>query len=388
MIDDNAYDEPLAAALMRFRNWFRDAALPLWTRRGYDHERGGFYEALNFDGAPSTGRPRRTRTQTRQIHAFTQAGLHGWQSNAEDIAAKGFEHFLNHACPDQGARGCVHHLADDGAVLDVRRDLYDQAFLLLACASRWQAAKDDRALVLADKTLDFIDRELSSPHGGWHESDRKELPRRQNPHMHLFEAFMALFHATQNERYFEYARHIISTCFSSFYDQDNGVIRERFGDAWNHDQHDHAVEPGHMFEWVWLLKRFENMSHDNFNAERSTLYEHGSRLGEDAAFFGFVNNEAAFGTHASSGAKRLWPQTEYLRASLVQLADGDGARRVTTLIDAMFNTYLNTDLAGLWIDEFNQNAAPIAQDVPASIVYHLLEAVSAAEAYLETGNCA
>ncbi|GJL93408.1 AGE family epimerase/isomerase [Hyphococcus sp.] len=390
MNDNSAYEKDFAAALARLRHWFCETALPLWAAHGYDDARGGFYEALTFDAAPSFSRPRRTRTQARQIHVFSQAALRGWNPNAEAIAVKGFDFFLNHACPNAGARGCVHRLSYDGAVLDDRRDLYDQAFLLLACASHWQAVQDDRALALADRTLAFIDSELSSPHGGWLESDQNELPRRQNPHMHLFEAFMALFAATRNGQYFDYARHIIDPCFSAFYDQANGVIHERFDETLNHNNLDRRIEPGHMFEWVWLLSRFEALSTEDYGAERSVLYRQGASIGEDLTFHGFVNNEVEVSKQPVAGAKRLWPQTEYLRACLVQAANGDAtaSARAAKLIDAMFGTYLKVDRAGLWIDEFDRHGAAIAQDVPASIVYHLLEAVIAAETYLSKRKCA
>ncbi len=386
MIDHSAHKQRLAVSLNRFRRWFCDAALPLWIKRGYDHRGGGFYEALNFDATPSLGRVRRTRAQARQIHVFSQAAMQGWNSSAEDLAARGFDFYLEHACPDGGARGCAHLLDHKGHVLDDRRDLYDQAFLLLACASRWQAAKDARALDLANITIAFLTRELASPHGGWFESDRKELPRRQNPHMHLFEAFMALFQATQDAAYLDFAEHIMIACFAKFYDGENGVLHERFDAVLHHDDKDRLIEPGHMFEWVWLLHRYEELASANYSSARAALYKRGADFGEDGAFHGFVNNTAIAGEPAKAGDKRLWPQTEYLRASLVQASYGDNAAaaRAGALIDSLFDTYLNVDPAGLWIDEFDARGEPAAKDVPGSILYHLFEAVAEADNYLKT----
>ncbi len=369
-------------ATEKFQRWFIDHALPLWAERAYDQNRGGFYEALNLDATPAINRPRRVRVQARQIHTFSQAGIRGWHGDAEELAARGFEHFLDKACPQDGARGCVHLIDDDGAVIDDKRDLYDQAFLLLACASRWQAAKDDRALALADKTIAFLDRELASPHGGWHESDKRELPRRQNPHMHLFEAFMALYRVTETERYLNYAAHILNDCFPAFYDHTNRVIVESFQEDFSFDPQQIIIEPGHMFEWVWLLSNWEKITNGDFLSTRSRLYERGEYFGGNSQFYGFVCNRIDINDGEKRSSMRLWPQTEYLRASCAQGA----FTRAESLIDDMFCSYLNTDVPGLWIDEFDINGAGVARDVPASILYHLHEAVVETESNKQTGT--
>lgn len=370
------------AALSAFCDWFRQDALPLWASAGYDRARGGFYEALNFDASPSTGRARRVRTQARQIHTFSQAALRGWHDGAEALAAEGFEYFLAHACPGGGARGCVHRLDDDGAVIDDRRDLYDQAFALLACASRWEVANDARAIALAEKTIAFLDRELLSPHGGWFESDARELPRRQNPHMHLFEAFIALHRASGRDDFLARANALRVLFERVFFDGEENVVREFFDAEWDLDEGGgQPVEPGHMLEWTWLLGAHDAASGEHSLDIRRRLYARARLLGVDPGFYGFYDNEArlAGGVH---GAKRLWPQTEGLRAAIALGKAGDAE----LIAENLFKTYLATEVPGLWIDEFDGGGRPVATDTPASILYHLYEAAAEADAYLNSGE--
>ncbi len=376
-------------ALARLRDWFLTDALPLWAAQGYDHARGGFHEALNFDGTPAAGRSRRVRSQARQIHAFSQSGLRGWHDGAEALAAKGFDYFLARACPDEGARGCAHRLDSEGAVIDERRDLYDQAFLLLASASRWEAAKDERALHLADRTIAFLESELASAHGGWLESDRAELPRRQNPHMHLIEAFLALHRVTGDEKYLALADRIRDLFDRVFYQTEKGVIREFFDEDWRLQDKDQPAEPGHMLEWVWLL-RAHDRAHDRAHAKpaagdssgvRERLYERAVALGADPGFFGFFDNKAPL-TGGVHSAKRLWPQTEGVRAALVLGRE----REAAALVDNLFMTYLATETPGLWVDEFDAEGCPVSKDTPASILYHIYEAVAEADAVLTMGE--
>ncbi len=375
-------------SFLRFKNWFIEKALPLWVKQSYDHTRGGFYEALNFNGAPATGLARRVRVQSRQIYTLTEAGLRGWHKDAEALAAKGFDFFLNAACPDEGVRGCAHLLSEDGEIIDDRRDLYDQAFLLLACASRWKAAEDDRALTLADNVARFLDRELASSYGGWAEDDRGTLPRRQNPHMHLFEAFTALYEATGQKQWLDYAAKALELMRSVFFDPGRGVLREFFDGEMKFLTDRSAVEPGHMFEWVWLLRNYQRHSRADLAAYRRTLFSRAVELGEDPDFYGFIGNEISIRARPGRADKRLWPQTEYIKACLAEAEDGntDARRRAAQLINDLFETYLETPTPGLWIDEYDITGAAIAPHVPASILYHIFEAVAETDDSINAGD--
>ncbi|MFN0024506.1 MAG: AGE family epimerase/isomerase [Parvularculaceae bacterium] len=356
------------AAIDKLTSWFVNEALPLWSKAGVDN-RGGFYESLDFDGAPMPGR-RRVRVQCRQVHTFTEAGSRGWLADGEAIAARGFDRLLATAVPKDGARGCVHTLHDDGAIDQHLRDLYDQAFLLLACAARIKVARDPRAAMVASNTMAFLDREFASPHGGYRENDRGGHPRRQNPHMHLFEALMALHSATGEALYLDRARAIEALFRTKFFDSGKSVLREYFNDDWSLiEKVSDRIEPGHMAEWVALLDKFEGLTGERRTDLKAALYK--DALSRRAPGTPFLPSEAMLGERPDRAARRLWPQTELLRAAL---ALGDIAH-AETLIAALFKSYLDQPVEGLWCDEYDAKGEPLATSVPASILYHLLEAV-------------
>lgn len=344
----------------------------MWARAGVDAS-GLFYESLDFTGAPVTGRNRRVRVQSRQVYTFTHAALKGWLPEGEAIAARGFQRLIETACPDKAARGCVHLIDDEGVVIDATRDLYDQAFLLLASSARIMAG-DPCADEIAKRTLDFLDRELASPHGGYLEDDGGGVPRRQNPHMHLFEAMMALYAASGDAAHLSRARAIETLFDARFLDRNHGVLREFFAGDWTPDpEKGEIVEPGHMAEWVFLLDRFEALTGEDRGEERRLLHRAAMKTVApgDAPF---LPNSLTLGRAPARGARRLWPQTEALKAALILARDDDAA----ALIDALFNSYLDEDVPGLWQDEYDAAGRPVAKDVPASILYHLHEAVSSA----------
>lgn len=361
----------LNAATLRLQDWFIARALPLWARAGADPS-GAFYESLTLAGEGLPGR-RRVRVQCRQIHTFTQAALRGWFPQGEAIGARGFDRLIETSVPGDGARGCVHSLNDDGSVDQRLRDLYDQAFLLLACAARIGAANDPRALTIARKTLAFLDREFASPYGGFRENDRGGHPRRQNPHMHLFEALIALAAATADDRILDRARSIDALFRAKFFDAKAGALREYFNDDLSLiDKTSDRLEPGHMAEWVALFDRFERAAGENRDGVRRALYQ--GAMGRCIPGEPFLPNAARLGAAPQRASRRLWPQTELLRAATIM---GDDAA-AASLIAGIFKTYLDTPVVGLWYDEFDAAGAMTAKAVPASILYHLFEAVGAA----------
>lgn len=365
------------AALQRLARWFREAALPLWAARGYDRRRGGFFEALDRAGQPRADAVRRVRVQARQIHVFANAARLGWSAEAAELAGAGFEYFLARACPDSGARGCVHLLSPDGSVNDDRRDLYDQAFLLLACASLWEALRDERALALAARTIAFLDRELAAPGGGYLEDDRGTGPRRQNPHMHLFEAFLALRAATGESHWGARGDGIFAILNARFFDREAGVLREFFSDDLSRADNGlgDVIEPGHMAEWVWLLDKYDAPV-DAIASLQAALYDGAARFAQDGDS-NFLPDRLRLGETAPAVTRRLWPQTEFIKAALVRARRGDraAAARAEAIASALFATYLDQPVKGLWCDQYDGSGRPIAEDAPASILYHLFEVV-------------
>ncbi len=359
------------AAPLRLKDWFVTRALPLWASASVDAA-GGFYESLSFEGAPIPGR-RRCRVQCRQIHTFTEAALRGWFPDGEAIAARAFDRLISTAIPSDGARGSVHSLDDNGAVDQRLRDLYDQAFLLLACAARIKATNDQRARLIANNTLAFLDREFGSPHGGYRENDRGGHPRRQNPHMHLFEALMALFAATGDAAILGRANAVEALFRARFFDSRAGVLREYFNDDWSLiDKVSDRLEPGHMAEWIALLRRFERLTGETRHAVINALYEGAMTLripGEP-----FLPDTAILGAVPGKASRRLWPQTELLRAT-IELGKAEDAAILT---EALFASYFNEDVEGLWCDAYDDSGEKAATSAPASILYHLLEAACCA----------
>jgi len=197
----------------RLIDWCKHDALPLWEEYGVD-KAGGFYETLNYDGSPDLTVKRRVRVQARQCYVYSLAITNEWFTPSRDVSDHGWS-FLsqqglqggNHIS-STGFKGCAHLLNPDGSLSDGARDTYAQAFLLLSSAWRYRATSDPHALQILYATTSFLNRSFKSQLGGWIEDCQQSTPRRQNPHMHLFEAFMAAYEATNDKLFLKLADEI------------------------------------------------------------------------------------------------------------------------------------------------------------------------------------
>ncbi|MGH6763036.1 MAG: AGE family epimerase/isomerase [Phyllobacterium sp.] len=361
------------ASVDRIRHWLFKESLPLWSTAGVDERHGGFHEALSFDAVP-LAKPKRTRTMARQIYSFAMAKRLGWDGLADDLIDHGIR-FLN----EKGRTvkgGWVRTLNVDGSVHDPVEDTYDQAFVLLAMAHAHRAGHKD-AMALGTETFAFIDQHLSEGHGGgFFEAPEDRSIRRSNPHMHLLEAFLAWHDVTGKREYLDRAARIVDLFRKHLFDRESWTLGENFDMNWAPlaGEKGQITEPGHHFEWVWLLSKFDERTgkSDNHNFGRrlyATAVANGINRSTGLAYSAVLRSGTPFERNA-----RSWPQTEAVKA-VIALSGKDGldlTPEVEARISRLFRWHIDPAPKGLWVDLIDEKGKAKAEDVPASIFYHLI----------------
>lgn len=355
------------------RTWIEKQALPLWADVGVDRTHGGFVERLTLSGQPAADDYKRMRVQARQIFVYSHAAVHGWSGPALATARHGYDFLTRHFWHPDG--GWIFSTRRDGTALDNVRDAYEQAFALYGLAWYYRASGDSAALGWAERTLAFMDGQLADQvNGGYREAIPDKLPRRQNPHMHLLEACLALHDATGEAAYLDRARRLVALLQTHFLRADSGTLGEYFTADWQPaagaagDQ----VEPGHHFEWVWLLHGFGRASGDDVTAEADTLYRFAEACGTDPAD-GLAYDGVRHDGTVTDPNKRLWPQTEAIKAQVARYeatADPITTARLRLIVDAVFARYLGVG-PGYWVDQTDRGGTAIVEYAPASTFYHL-----------------
>jgi mannose/cellobiose epimerase-like protein (N-acyl-D-glucosamine 2-epimerase family) len=356
-------------------------SLPLWSREGWDPATGGFVERLDIEGRADRAAPRRVRVQARQIYCFAKAAQLGWYPQGKEIAIKGLEYLLARAKSPDGRPGFVHLLDPDGSAINLARDTYDHAFVLLALATVYQLSRDAQVGSEIKSLVAFLDIGLRSPHGGFLEGIPATLPRRQNPQMHLFEAMIATFDATGDPVYQNRAGDLFGLFIANLYDTQRQVLGEYFEEDWARIE-PASVEPGHQAEWVWLLKGFERITGCPTGRHRSQLLASALRYRDDAT--GCLLDEGDVDGNIRKFSRRLWPQTEIAKAFIAQAEAGEegAADEALKALDRLYQHYLRHPVLGGWYDQFDRDNRSLVDSIPASSFYHILCAIAEAERVL------
>jgi mannose-6-phosphate isomerase len=269
-------------------------------------------------------------------------------------------------------------VSDDGKPLDEAVMLYDQAFALLANAwghKMMPGARPFQAEALALRDLILKTRRHTA--GGLWETGEKRCI--SNPHMHLLEAALAWIEVAPDAAWNALADEIIALCLAKFIDPIHPALHEFFDENWNiaRDEAGGTVEPGHQFEWAWLLARWANLrGRADVHVLARGLFATGS-LGVDPARHAAMD-EMGGDLKLRRATARLWPQTERLKAALL-LAQG-GERRdyyIREAVDAAQGLwgYLETPLPGLWRDKLGLDGRYADEPAPASSLYHIACAI-------------
>ena len=371
--------EPVLAAHGRFRAWLFDTALPLWVETGCDPGHGA-HEHLTANGAPGLPGFKRLRVQARQLVVFSQAAMLGW-SRGEAAAHAIYRFMTRHAeAHHVDTHPWARRLTRAGDVLDPTADLYDLAFVLLALAWYGRLTGSPEPIDRADRLLDWLDRSMALPAGGYANTLPTEPGwRQQNPHMHLLEALLALYETTGADRYAGRAASLVDLFRSRLLDPHTGTLGEYFDQDWSPAPGDDGdmIEPGHHYEWVWLLGEADRLIGTETGAERTALYGFCERHGIDPDT-GLVRDGLSRDGRIRKGSARLWVQTEALRAHTVMGRQDE----IPRVLDNLLGRYLAHPVAGAWTDQLDAEFMPVGRDIPASSFYHVVTGYAALDRLL------
>ena len=376
--------------------WLKRDALPLWETHGVDRVLGGYYESIAFDTTrqafESHGEIRRGRVVARQMFVFNAGRILGWDAKHADPLHHGCKFLFSHMLSDDG----LFHTAVDAESRTPNGSfsLYEWAFYLFALAKAHRTlASDFPILKTASLGLKRLRQGWGKANGGFEESRPPSVPLKSNPHMHMLEAALAWVDATehlpaQQTVWVNLAQELIDLCLSRFLDPRSGALREFFDESWRPmpDDSGKIVEPGHQFEWGWLLLQWAASAHcadasrQRVRQAAKQLVDIGERWGVDPAR-GVAFNELWDDMRPKDAAAKLWPQTERVKAWCAVLegattpADADAAGRNLSKAILGMQRYLQYHPPGLWQEVLRADDTFTREHTKASSFYHVVCAI-------------
>lgn len=384
----DAASQNLLVGLERARRWAVKEALPFWAMVGFDPWLGNFHERTDLNGRPVEIAQRRTMSQARQIYVYAHADMLGWTVPGGALALKAADSLIKRHWRADGKDGWVFSIAPDGSVADPRRDAYAHAFAAFGLAWAYRVRPRQLYRDIADETFRLMDTLLAAPtFGGVLDGiPRPDRLRRQNPHMHLFEACLAWYDATGDARYLGRAGELFGL-FSTRFLQPSGILGEYYDDRWNpiEGTRGRVSEPGHHFEWVWLLRRFGRATGRDVSTHVERLFGHSLAYGQGPN--GTLYEEVLDDGAVRKSSCRTWPYTEAIKAAVAEHEAGRPGMQplIAQWLNTMFARHINQPFAGGWMDQVSADGEPMVDFVPASTLYHAFLAIAEVERVF--GSC-
>lgn len=370
----------------RCRAWLIEAHLPLWEKHGIDREAWGFFERLDATTLAPTGPDqRRAMVCARQLYLWS-AAAHRFDRPEHGALADYAFATLVARFQDPVNGGWVFSLRRDGHLLDGRKDTYAHAFILFALA---HYARLDRqrteALRYAADTWALIQAKLRLPNG-WLAKDASTDWRIeafglvQNPHMHLFEALLALWEISGDTAYRAGAQNLVTLFKARLFSAETSTLGEFFdADGRPTGPEGAILEPGHHMEWAWLLRDAARLLDDpSLLPLAAQLTRWAETTGRDGVWGGFYDQVDRSG-HPLQATKRIWPQSEAVKTYATIYSAAPSSATLTPLLtqlEFLFTHYLQPD--GRWTEHLTIDLKPMTDYLPASTPYHLYFALTEA----------
>ena len=356
--------------LADYLDWIVTSALPVWTARGFDRHAGRFHERLDFAGNPVTV-PHRAMVQARQIFVFACAAEQGWAEGGAALAESAMASLLRDFASQDGDETSFAFAIgpDTGQIIASQRDAYAHAFILFALAALYRVNGDPKLLDIAERVTRFIELRLTDPrHGGLFDALPAPAEKRQNPHMHLLEAYLLLARAAPGRGYEERAGALVALFHRHFLR--DGVLFEFFRPDWSASRA--MWEPGHHFEWVWLLGEYGALTGEMMGAEMEALYRSARQQGiaADSLLIDELSPEGV----VLKPSHRIWPHSEAIKAAVMRKDPGFA----DDMAVALMRHFLDRPFAGGWTDHLSADGTALVNYVPASTLYHLVLAAEVA----------
>lgn len=356
----------LAAAL---RDHFARVILPIWRGPGFNEALGLPYEAVAADGQTPLPVVRyRAMACARQMFVFALA-------DEMEHALRLFESLV-HTFHDSKHGGWFYSVDAQGAPLDTTKDLYTHAFVVFACAEYGARSGNRDALDVVHRASSLIENRFAANDGLLHAalaadfSTKGEMPL-QNPLMHLTEAWLAARAATHDAAFDTALAKLGEAIARTFVHEPTGCIAELPID--NAGSADNRLEPGHQFEWFWLVQQAGDVLAGSGLREalaRAFMFAH--ERGVDAATGG-VHAALDEAGGIKDSTQRIWAQTEYLRALAVH-----GDATIRALLPQQIERFRPRFLhAHGWVECKTLAGETARADMPSTTPYHLATAYAA-----------
>jgi cellobiose epimerase len=229
-----------------------------WKAHGLDREHGGIYGFHDRRGTPKEDADKGLIQQTRHLWSFSTWYARREKTPEIKAIADNIYGFLNDHFLDRKDGEFFYKVNADGSkVVDPKKQLYAESVAILALATYAEVFDVAQAGQQAMACFKSIDQRMhDSEHLGYDETNDpgRLAPGAQkdtNTHIHLLEAFTALYHQSQDAAVRVRLEEMVKVVATRIVQPSNYAHKEFYKDWQIHDKP--VVSYGHDLELAWLL---------------------------------------------------------------------------------------------------------------------------------------
>ena len=362
-VASSAFPLELTAVFTAVEQHFRQVIVPLWQGPGWNADMALPYEALSPDHQPLPPQRYRAMACARQLYVF--ASLIG-DKDFPDAAARAGALFrsLQQHFHDAEHGGWIYSIDPHGAPLDQRKDLYTHAFIIFASAHYWAKVREPLVESVLKAALSVVAERFSDGNGLYEASLNQDWSSLgsgplQNPLMHLAEAFLATLSVRDDAPVQAALLTLTERMQQRFIEPVHNVMLEK-----PRGSVDNWFEPGHQFEWFFLLHASPLLRETPLHASLERAFSFAEQVGVDAktgAVCGMLDSAGGL----RDGTQRIWAQAEYLRALTLR---PENQPRLQRQLLALQQHFLH---AGGWYECLDAQGNVSRADMPSTTPYHL-----------------
>ena len=373
-VANSAFSPELTATFAAVQQHFRQVIVPLWQGPGWNAELALPYEALSPAHQPLPPQCYRAMACARQLYVFASLIDDPDFPRAAERAAALFRSLQSHF-HDAEHGGWFYSIDPQGAPLDQRKDLYTHAFIIFACAHYWAKVREPLVESALNAALKVVAEQFSDGNGLYEASLAQDWSTLgsgplQNPLMHLAEAFLATLSVRDDAPTQAALLALADGMQQRFIEPVHNVMLEK-----PHGAVDNWFEPGHQFEWLYLLASSPLLRQTALYGSLDRAFSFAEQVGVDPQTGAVCGMLAPDGT-LRDGTQRIWAQAEYLRALTLR---PDCLERVQRQLLALQQHFLHT---GGWYECRDAEGNVSREDMPSTTPYHLATCYSGLAQYI------
>ncbi|MBB3697065.1 AGE family epimerase/isomerase [Flammeovirga yaeyamensis] len=303
----------------------QEGILAYWMEHTIDTKNGGFFGQITYDNQVIENADKGAIMHARILWTFAAAYNQLKDKKYLEICDYAYDYIVNHFL-DKEKGGVFWMVNYRGEVVDSKKQVYANAFVIYAFAEYAMAKRTDAPLQLAMDIFDKIEEHaFDQKLNGYFEayskdwvlledlrlSDKdKNEKKTNNTHLHILEAYTTLYKATKNARVGHQLHNLITLFLDQILDTETYHFKLFFDENWQLKSDE--ISYGHDIEGAWLIQEAAEALGDITLLERVKLAANkiadvtiAEGIAEDGAIVNEGNPEGITDTD-----RHWWPQVE------------------------------------------------------------------------------